>query len=312
VTAVRRADGRTDAGDLVLGLQGAHAEALVLRQLVEDVRRGRDRVGPEEQGQLRQLAGGDQAPRQRGVAVDVGVGAGRQRGRVDLVGVVEELRGLTERVAGLERREVGVAHLRLGAEALLDPADRVGDRTGVHPRHETQREEVLRPLSIAGLDPERFDGALGEARHRHLEHREAVEAAVLERVGGVAGLGEVALLEGVDVDDHGAADLEPRQLVAQRRGVHGHQHVGRVARRGDLVIGDVHLEGADAGEGAGRRPDLGREVRQRGQVVAEHGTGAREAIAGELHAIARVACEADDDPVEPFGCGRGAGAFGGL
>ena len=39
VAAVGGADRRADAGDLVLGLQRAHAEALVLRQLVEDVRR---------------------------------------------------------------------------------------------------------------------------------------------------------------------------------------------------------------------------------------------------------------------------------
>ena len=38
-----------DAGDLVLGLHGAHPEVLVLGELVEDVRRRGDRVGPEEQ-----------------------------------------------------------------------------------------------------------------------------------------------------------------------------------------------------------------------------------------------------------------------
>ena len=56
VPAVGGADGRADAGDLVLGLQGAHAEALVLRQLVEDVGRGGDRVRAEEQRQVGELA----------------------------------------------------------------------------------------------------------------------------------------------------------------------------------------------------------------------------------------------------------------
>ena len=50
--AVRGADGRADAGDLVLGLEGAHAEGLVLRELVEDVRGRRDRIRAEEQGQV--------------------------------------------------------------------------------------------------------------------------------------------------------------------------------------------------------------------------------------------------------------------
>ena len=59
------------------------------------------------------------------------------------------------------------------------------------------------------------------------------------------------------------------QLGVQRGRVHGHQHVRRVARRGDVVVGDVDLEGRDAGERAGRGADLGRELGQRGEVVAE-------------------------------------------
>jgi hypothetical protein len=44
------------AGDLVLGLEGAHAELLVLGQLVQDVRGRGDRVGAEEQRQPAALA----------------------------------------------------------------------------------------------------------------------------------------------------------------------------------------------------------------------------------------------------------------
>ena len=62
-----------DAGDLVLGLEGADAEGLVLGQLVEDVRRRRDRVRAQEQRQPRALAGGDQAEGERLVAGDVAV-----------------------------------------------------------------------------------------------------------------------------------------------------------------------------------------------------------------------------------------------
>ncbi len=43
--AERGAEGRADAGDLVLGLEGGHAEPLVLAQLVQDVRGRGDRVG---------------------------------------------------------------------------------------------------------------------------------------------------------------------------------------------------------------------------------------------------------------------------
>ena len=75
----------------------------------------------------------------------------------------------------------------------------------------------------------------------------------------------------------------------------------------DVVVGDVHLERRDAGDRAGRRADLGREVGQRREVVAERGGQLGEAVADELHAVARVAREPDHDPVErlrPTGRGR--------
>ncbi len=103
-------DGSPDAGDLVLGLERAHAEPLVLRQLVEDVRGWGDRVRAQEDREAGLLARGDEAPREGGVAGDVGVRAARERGRLHLVGVVEQLGGLTEGVACLERRQVGSGH----------------------------------------------------------------------------------------------------------------------------------------------------------------------------------------------------------
>ena len=45
------------------------------------------------------------------------------------------------------------------------------------------------------------------------------------------------------------------EVGLQRRRVHGHEHVRRVARRDDVVVGDVHLERRDAGDGA--RPGRG-------------------------------------------------------
>ena len=87
-------------------------------------------------------------------------------------------------------------------------------------------------------------------------------------------------------------------FVLQRGRVHRHEHVRRVARREDVVGGEVELEAGDAGERAGRRADLGREVGQRREVVAEQRGLAREARARELHPVTGVAREADHDPVE--------------
>jgi hypothetical protein len=60
------------------------------------------------------------------------------------------------------------------------------------------------------------------------------------------------------------------------------------------------------GQRPGRRPDLRREVGHGRQVVAEAGGHAREAVTGELHAVARVTGEADDDPVDGDGFGGGS------
>ena len=84
------------------------------------------------------------------------------------------------------------------------------------------------------------------------------------------------------------------------------EHVRRVARGDDVVVGDVHLEGRDAGDRAGGRPDLGREVGLGRQVVAEHRRQLREPVADELHPVARVAREPDHDLVERLhSTGRG-------
>ena len=64
------------------------------------------------------------------------------------------------------------------------------------------------------------------------------------------------------------------------------------------MVGEVDLEAGNTGQRACRRADLRREVRERREVVAEDGCLARELPAGELHPVAGVAREADDDAVD--------------
>ena len=263
------AERHADRCDLVLGLHGADAEVLVLRQLVEDVGRRRDRVRAERDRQLGELAGGDEAPRQRRVARDARVLAGGQRRGPHLVAVTDRLGGLTEVEAGLERRLVGLDHLLVLGELLLDPLERGLGGPGVHERHQAEREEVLRPLGVARLHAERLAGLLGERGHRHLDHPVAGERVVVERALLVVDLLEVALVERVLVDDQRAALLEAMEVGLERRRVHRDEHVGLVAGRGDVVVGDVHLEARHAVDRPRRGTDLGREVGQCRQVVAE-------------------------------------------
>ena len=216
----------------------------------------------------------------------------------------DRLGRLTEVIAGDERRPVGRGDELVLREPFGDPFDRRLDRTGVHERHETEGEEVLRPLGVARLDAERLAHLLGERRHRHLDQPVRRQAAVVERVRRVLGLLEVALVERVLVDDQRSALLEPVEVGLERRRVHRHEHVGLVARRGDLVIGDVHLEARHAVDGAGRCTDLGREVGHRRQVVAERRAHRGESVTRELHPIAGVSCEPDHQAMENFGTVR--------
>ena len=196
----------------------------------------------------------------------------------------------------MERFHVRLRDLRsLRAELRLEELDRRLDRTPVEPRHQAEREHVLRALGLArrhALDVlERADGERGE---RHLVHLVLVERAVVERIRGVAGLLQVALVEGVGVDDQRAALRQVPDVRLQRRRIHRDEHVGRVAGREDVVVGEVELEPRDARQRAGRRTDLRREVGQRRDVVPEQRRLRGELRAGELHAVAGVAREADD------------------
>ncbi len=298
VAGERSAQRHADRRDLVLGLHGADAEVLVLRQFVEDVGCRRDRVRAERDRQLRELPGSDDSPGEGRVAGDAGVLAGRQPGRLDLVAVADRLGRLAEVEPREERRLVRRLDQLVAAELLGDPAERGVDRTGVHERHQAEREEVLRAFGVTRLDPERCADLLGERGHRHPQHAVVREGVVVERVRLVARLLEVAFLEGVLVDDDRPAGFQPVQIGHQRGGVHRNEHVRFVAGRGDLVVGDVDLECRDAVDRAGRSPDLGGEVGQRRQVVAERRAHRGEAVTGELHPVAGVAREADDQVVE--------------
>ena len=73
--AERRADGRADAGDLVLGLERGDVEMTERRERVEDVGCRRDGIRAQEEPEARQLGGGHEAERGGLVAGDAAVGA---------------------------------------------------------------------------------------------------------------------------------------------------------------------------------------------------------------------------------------------
>src|SRR6202042_1619635 len=102
---------------------------------------------------------------------------------------------------------------------------------------------------------------------------------------------EVALVERVLVDDQRRAAFKLGQVRLERGRGHPDQNVRLVTRGQDVAGGEVNLERRNAGERAGRRPDLGREVRQRRQVIAHDRGRVREPAPHQLHSIPGVARE---------------------
>ncbi len=167
-------------------------------------------------------------------------------------------------------------------------------------RQQPEREHVLRAAGVLARELgalERVQGQLGQVDGVHVV---ALERAVLERVARPPDAGQRPGREVAGVDDQRRALGQVAQVGLQRRRVHRHQHVRPVARGQDVVIGEVHLEGRDAGQRAGRGADLGREVRERREVVAEDRRLLREPVTRELHAVARVAGDTDDNLIQLF------------
>ena len=207
-------------------------------------------------------------------------------------------------MAGVEGRDVGFRELGLG-ELRLQPVD---DRPAVaveHPEGEAQGPHVLGPQSLLVGQAERLDRVESELRDVEADDLPAGEAVVLERVGGVARLGEVARAELAFVGDDQPAGLQIVDVGLQRRRVHRDQHVGRVASGLDRGRAEIDLEGGDAEGRALRRADLGGEIREGGEVVARQGRRQGELAPGQLHAVAAVAGEANDDGFR----GRVGGGF---
>ena len=125
-----------------------------------------------------------------------------------------------------------------------------------------------------------------------------VERTVLERVAVVAGLLQVAVGERVLVDDEDPARREVVEVRLQCRRIHGDEDVRRIAGREDVVVGEVELEARHSGQRASRSSDLGREIGERGEIVAEHRRLGGESAPCQLHPVAGVPGEPDHDRFE--------------
>jgi hypothetical protein len=133
---------------------------------------------------------------------------------------------------------------------------------------------------------------------RDVTHLVAVERAVLQRVGRVPRPLHVPVAERICIGDQGAALRQVAEVRLQRRRVHDDEHLRLVAGRQDVVVGEVDLETRDAWQRSRRSANLGREIGQGRQVVAEERRLGGETAARQLNPIARVAGKANHHRLE--------------
>ena len=201
-------------------------------------------------------------------------------------------------MSGLEGGDVGIANLRLGGELAGQELLGGAERTPVQPGQQPQGEHVLGSFGVLAAQAEGLDGGHGQTGEVQLDDLVGLQGAVVTRILGVSDLLQVLRGELGGIKDDEAAAAKIAEVGGQGSRVHGHQDVGLVAWGGDVVIGEMHLEARDAGDGALGSTNLGREVRQGGDVIAMDGGLSGEAVTGQLHAVAGIAGESNDDSVE--------------
>ncbi len=188
---------------------------------------------------------------------------------------------VTEVVARLQGANVAFHDGGLLGELLVDPVDGHFQRPVEHPEGQAQGKEVLRTVLVLGRQPlDVLQRLTVQRSQRDLDDLVLLERAVFEWVDLIARLAQIALGEGVGVDDDRAVGLHIGQARLEGGRVHGHQHLGRVAGGQNVAVGKVDLEAADAGQRARRGADLGREVGHGADVVAENGRRVGELRAG--------------------------------
>ena len=179
------------------------------------------------------------------------------------------------------------------AELLDEELQHRLDGPIVEPEAQSQGEEVLAPRGVLAGKLQVPHGLFVHPRHGHGDHAIGRKLAAGQRVGRIAGLGQVGLVEFVFIDHEDAARLHFAEVDLQGRRVHGDQHVRRIARRMDFVIGEAELKAAHAAQRTGRGADLRRIVGLGADDQSRHGSDVGELAADDLHAVARVAGKAD-------------------
>ena len=190
------AERHVGGGDLVLGLNRAHAEPLVARQLVEQLGRGRDRVAGEEQPQpaaarwRRSARAPSRWCRSRCGRCRAGRAPARPRSARPAARPSRRSCSRRGRRPGWRRGSAACPANFFSIQSTVTLG-----RAAVHPRHAARARRgscaLRRRAAVMPSMPSVARTVM--RRHRHAEDLVVVERAVLERVRLVARLAQVVL-----------------------------------------------------------------------------------------------------------------------
>jgi hypothetical protein len=196
-------------------------------------------------------------------------------------------------IPGLEGASVSFENRRILGELIADPAKRRLQRTLIKPVNQSQRKKVLATIRLARAQLDLGNCFAIQRVNRNPKHPKVLERAVFQGIDLIAGFMQVAVVEGVGIDDEDAARLEIFEIGLESRRVHRHQGVQIIPGRVNILAAKMDLKPGNAGQRTRRSTNLCGEVGQGADVVAEDGGGVGELGSRQLHTIAGIACEAN-------------------
>ena len=197
-------------------------------------------------------------------------------------------------VTALDHEFVGGIHFRLLSKLGLKELQGGLHRTVEEPAHQTQRKHVAALELCFKVHAGVLERLLDHRRNGGFNDLGPEVQFLIRLIGRVKRLVESGLGEGVDVDNSGTALAQELGVDLEGSGVHCHQHITLVTWRVHTVT-NVNLETRHTAQRTLRGTHLGGIIGESRDAVTKARTHIRENVASQLHTIAAVTREADDD-----------------
>ena len=202
--------------------------------------------------------------------------------------------------AGLHHFGVSLVNGRFLGELGLQLAQHRFNGFVEEPADEAQGKHILAFEHSLRRHAGVFERFLHQRGHGHAKHPFTVDAEFGNGVvGAVFGFLKVSVAESVGVADNDTVRFQKLEVGFEGCRVHGHQHVGFVARCVDAHP-DMYLKTAHAAERSLRSANFSGIVGEGGYFISFTGRNVREDVTGKLHTVAGITTEAYYHAVNGF------------